>query len=78
MKADEVMQFDQVLARFEPRRTDDLVPGAGELIGHQTYWQAVWEIEEGPYAGEWAMRPMDRRQYPFAWVPLGDLGDLHG
>lgn len=71
----DVRQFDVVVAKFQPRRRDDLVPGASDLIGQQARWKASWLIEEGEYAGEWAMTMLpDAGQFsPFAWVPSGDL-----
>ena len=62
-------------AIFEPRRRDDLVPGGDGLIGQACEWVAGWILEDGNYAGEWAMIYALPAQYdlPFAWVPSGDL-----
>lgn len=71
----DVRQYDVVVARFQPRRQDDLVPGASDLIGQEAKWKACWLIEQGEYAGEWAMTmlPENGKLSPFAWVPSGDL-----
>lgn len=63
-----------VKAIFSPRRVDDLKAGATDLIGLSGLFEALWVIEEGPYAGEWAMR-MPRNWPPVEaiWVPEGDL-----
>jgi len=52
-----------------------LVPGVSEFIGQEARWKACWLIEEGEYAGEWAMTmlPDNGKLSPFAWVPSGDL-----
>lgn len=68
---------DTVVATFAPKRTDDLKPGAAEFIGQRCVWQAAWPIEEGPYAGQWAMTWYgDSPRPPFAWTPLCDLTDI--
>jgi hypothetical protein len=75
MGASAFRPFQRVEATFHPRRTDDLRPGADAWIGWRGHWQALWVIEVGPYAGEWAMA-MDEEGVelpPFAWVPSGDL-----
>jgi hypothetical protein len=71
----ELQQYDLVRARFEPKRTDDLRPGVAEFIGQTTEWEAYWIIEDGPYAGQWAMVPRGKAwaSRGWAWVPSGDL-----
>jgi hypothetical protein len=75
-------QLNIVDATFNPTRTDDLQPGVADSIGLRCQWQAVWVIEEGPYAGQWAYSPWkdEQGQYivglPFAWVPREDL-EIH-
>lgn len=66
-------QFQTITAEYRPVRTEDLVPGAEEFIGQVAEWQAVWIIEDGPYAGQWAMAHRGDPGWPFAWVPLCDL-----
>jgi len=72
-------QFEKVAGIFEPRRVDDLCEGATEFIGWCDEWQASWQIEDGPFKGEWAMTPThkDRYKMPFAWVPSGDLREIN-
>jgi hypothetical protein len=78
-------QFEHYRAEFQPRSTDNLVPGAERWVGRYGEWIAAWNIEDGEYQGEWAMEwrcavltKADRP--PFAWVPSGDLVffDEHG
>lgn len=66
-------QFDRICAVFAPKRTDDLKPGVAAHIGRETEWEALWIIEEGAYAGQWAMAPRHGEGWPMAWAPLGDL-----
>lgn len=67
--------YDRVQAIFKPRRTDDLKSESLVLIGKELEYEAYWEIESGPYKGEWAMIPA--REYGLIgggyWVPSGDL-----
>jgi len=64
-------RFDKVTAIFKPRRVDDLVPRAAEYIGKELHFSVGWKIEEGQFAGEWAMQVVE--DTPFAWIPSGDL-----
>lgn len=70
-----VQRFDRILATFQPTRADDLHNGAREYVGWRGAWEAQWVIEDGPYAGQWAMLPVDR-SVSFGWVPLADLAAL--
>jgi hypothetical protein len=65
-------QYDEVIGSFTPKHTDDLIVGADKCIGISSRWKAQWIIEEGRYAGMWAMSPRDG-DLPFAWVPECDL-----
>jgi hypothetical protein len=67
--------LEQRSGSFEPRRVDDLVPAALEWIHRTLRWQAVFVIEEGEYAGEWAWAPLATNA-PFAWVPARDVSFL--
>lgn len=79
-------QYDSVDATFNPKRTEDLRAGADAWIGHRTTWEALGEIEEGPYAGEMAfaievgiqneMRDRGEALPPFTWVCESDL-EIH-
>ena len=68
-------QFEIVEAIFSPKRLDDLVPGAKNLIGRKFRWQCVFKIEGGEFDGQWAMMLLDQLGYqsPFVWVPECDL-----
>ncbi len=66
---------DKIYAIFKPVREDDLRPGVAAWIGRACIWQAYWEIENGPYKGQWAMVP-DAPYAPFGWVPSGDLVEI--
>ena len=65
-------QFDKIIAAFEPIRRDDLRPGVDAWIGRATEWQAYWIIEDGQYAGDWAMVANGDRDF-VGWVPSRDL-----
>jgi hypothetical protein len=73
----DLQQFARVTATYRPRRTDDLKTDTQRWIGYRGVWQAYWLIEDGPYAGEWAMLPdrPDVSPVPLDgyWVPSGDL-----
>lgn len=79
-KGREIEQYDKVRAIYDPKRTDDLVPGCEKWIGREgNYWLAGWIIEEGEYEGQWAMAiPRSwlftkNDPFPAAWVPHCDL-----
>ena len=67
-----IRQFDRVLARFCPTRLDDLSRDAADCVGRKCEWRAMWEIEEGPYAGQWAFSPQSIG-WAFTWAPFCDL-----
>jgi len=68
-------QFDKVVATFTPQKTIDLKKKAIPWVGRTLEWEALWIIEDGEYAGQWAMGPnIDHRPFPpFTWAPLCDL-----
>ncbi len=77
--------LDKVTATFTPERVDDLTGTAREMIGKRFVWQAVWIIEEGQHAGQWAMQPLRElgsmlllveECEDFGWAPLSDLADV--
>lgn len=79
MSHDILNQFDRVVARFAPRRTDDLRPAVLPWIGLTSTWVAWKRIPEGhPHAGEWAMLPEGDVLIPPRWSPLGDLEIVEG
>lgn len=68
-------QFDRVRGTYDPLRTDDLAGYAVPEIGERWTWEALWIIEDGLYAGQWAMRPVDAEP-AFAWAPFCDLSNV--
>lgn len=73
-------RHDIVVATFAPQRRDDLKDGGADFIGWRGEWQVCWEIEEGDYAGQWALAPFplwaNEFTPPFGWVPECDLADI--
>lgn len=71
-----LIQFDMIDATFSPKRTDDLTRGAKAWIGKRAEWEVLWEIDEGPYAGQMAVglsRPSRDEAPPFSWAPSCDF-----
>ena len=71
-------QFEQNIAAFLPQRTDDLREEMKPHIGSTYTWRASWIIEDGPYAGQWAMVAVPDEHVgvtalPVYWVPESDL-----
>lgn len=68
-------QFDIIEGTYKPQRTDDLKPGAVQHIGRAGKWEAVWWIDEGPYAGQWALQPYQWEEMPTGlyWAPECDV-----
>lgn len=63
-----------IFATFAPRRTGDLKPGTISFIGRLGAFEVLWRIEDGDYAGEFAMRlPASWQVNGAIWVPNGDL-----
>jgi hypothetical protein len=52
-------QYDTITATFNPKRADDLRPGAEQFIGQTFNWIATDIIESGPYAGQWSFMATD-------------------
>jgi hypothetical protein len=74
MNKEGLRQHDVVEGTFQPKRTDDLKPGAVALIGASGKWQALWIIEDGTYKGQWAMAPYEWEVMPpFCWTPECDV-----
>lgn len=78
---DQIEQYQHFSAVFAPSRTDDLLPGAAELIGKRLRWYKAWVIESGPYGGLWACAVLDAHTIvsagpPFAWAPESDLSEV--
>jgi len=67
---------DRLNATFAPRRTDDLKPGVADYVGTKSDFEVLWKIDEGPYAGEFAMRlPLDW-ECDGVWTPSGDFRSI--
>lgn len=77
----EIMHLDKVRATFNPKRTDDLVPGVEQFIGREGIFQAHGDIEHGPYKGQqmmrvpedWYQRAKHTHGASLCWVPEEDL-----
>lgn len=78
MSAGQITAGARVLAKFQPKRVDDLSPEASPLVGRVGVFEALYVIkevyEDGSYDGEWAMQiPRDWPCRTFNWVPESDL-----
>lgn len=79
---DEYEQCDVVVATYLPQKMTDLKPWAAAWIGTRARWTAMWVVDDGAYAGQWAFAPrtnLDERRSglpPFGWAPLCDLADV--
>ena len=74
-------QFDTMTAVFKPARTDDLKPEARAFVGQRIKWCAGWLIEDGAYAGQFAMIPHGPNSFTGwvpGWVPECDLAEIAG
>lgn len=79
---DDIQRFDIFDATFQPRRTDDLKPLAIPIIGWRGQWQAMWKVDSGEYAGQWAFGIHNEleqlgRYSGIIWIPQCDLV-IHG
>ena len=70
-------QFDKRKGTFKPQRIDDLQDDVSACVGMHCTWEAIRLIEDGDYAGQWAMVPLlnanDMPNVPFAWTPECDI-----
>lgn len=75
MEISEVKQLlGKIAGEFHPINTKDLKPAALPFIGKAGVWQYLWIIEEGEYAGQWAMGPYNWPQLPpFTWASECDI-----
>ena len=78
-----MQRFDNVTGIFCPRRRDDLKPAAVALIGQRLNLQVAWEIDEGEYAGEWALMAATGETLAGTsplpggmWIPSGDVQEV--
>lgn len=72
----QIQQFDVVTATFRPARTIDLREGARSWVGRRLAWQAVGVIEDGAYAEQQMMMPLQDHGPHLSWVPASDLVDI--
>jgi hypothetical protein len=62
-----------VLARFQPRLVDDLMPGLAKLVGTETVFTYTRQMDEDePFPGEWVLQTDDERFRNY-WIPECDL-----
>lgn len=66
-------QGDKVDAYFSPHDYTSLREEAKEYLGKRMEFQALFIIDGGLYAGQWAMRPVKEIM---GWVPFSDLDVL--
>ena len=63
----------QVLARFQPRVVDDLMPGLAKVVGADAVFTYTRKMDEDePYPGEWVLNTEDERFGDY-WIPECDL-----
>jgi len=68
-------RFDKIRATFNPKVTDDLVPGMENHTGKRFTFEAMWKIDREAYIGQWAMYTS---QLLGMCVPLCDLDNIEG
>ena len=62
-----------VLARFQPKRVDNLVPELTRLIGTETVFTYTRQMDEDePFPGEWILNAKDER-FGRYWIPERDI-----
>jgi hypothetical protein len=62
-----------VLARFQPRVVDDLMPGLANVIGTDAVFTYTRQMDEDePFPGEWVLKTDDER-FGGYWIPECDL-----
>ena len=64
-----------VWGTYNPKRTDDLKDEAKQYIGKRLLWRYMWEIEDGEYAGQYAMMPdyIAHKDMQMGWSPECDV-----
>lgn len=62
---------DTVYGVYVPR--GNIPKGLERLVGTLAHWQAVWQIDKGPFKGKWAMKNLNGDTKTRCWVPLGDI-----
>ena len=62
-----------VVARFQPKVVDDLMPGLADVIGTDTVFTYTRQMDEDePFPGEWVLKTDDER-FGGYWIPECDL-----
>jgi len=62
-----------VVARFQPRVVDDLMPGLAKVVGTETVFTYTRQMDEDePLPGEWVLITGDERFRDY-WIPECDL-----
>lgn len=74
----ELNKFDSVRVKFAPKRTDDLKPEMAWWIGRTFMALPHFIVDEGAYAGQWALMPDYEEQRAAGknacgWIPECDL-----
>ena len=63
----------KVLARFQPRVDEDLMPGLEKVIGTDSVFTYTRQMDEDePFPGEWILKTDDDRFGDY-WIPECDL-----
>ena len=63
----------KVLARFQPRVVEDLMPGLAKVIGTDSVFTYTRQMDEDePLPGEWILEADDDR-FGGYWIPECDL-----
>lgn len=64
----------RVLARFNPRTTDDLDSGLIDLVGKEAVFRYVRFVDDNdtPYSDQWVLASEDKRFGDY-WFPESDL-----
>jgi hypothetical protein len=62
-----------VYAVFAPNDVSDISERARSFVGWSGRFEALWIIEVGQYAGEWAMKFPRGWQTGAIWAPASDL-----
>ena len=62
-----------VVARFQPRVVDDLMPGLAEVIGTEAVFTYTRQMDEDePFPGEWVLNTNNER-FGGYWIPERDI-----
>jgi hypothetical protein len=63
----------KVLARFQPKVVDDLMPELVKVIDTEALFIYAWQMDDDdPLPGEWVLKTEDQR-FGGYWIPESDL-----